>query len=127
MTSGGADMSDNISVGARDILERFLKSFVNLLKEFPKNATDEFVYDDSTLKKIGNAADALNNMDGLFEGEANPFGQEGGRVKESVALLSRLLDELPKNAADEFLYDRDIHQQVEEARDTIVKLYELVS
>lgn len=113
-------MPDNISSEAKEIISRSVKAFTNLLKEFPKEEAGDFVYDESTLKKIGNAADILSEMAALSEASSEP-------LKESFKKLSQLLDELPKDSSDEFLYDREIHRQVEEARDTIVKLNQIIS
>ena len=48
--------------------------------------------------------------------------EEKTKVKDSLKILTRLMDELPKDPADEFMYDRVIHQLVEEARVTVVNL-----
>ena len=120
-------MADNLPAESRESLERFLKPFVNLLKEFPKNAADDFIYDDSTLKKIGHAVEALTHMTGNLSGGSNPFGDAGELVKESLGIFSRLLEELPKDSSDEFLYDRAIHTQVDVAREAVVNLYQLLA
>ncbi|MEN8154430.1 MAG: hypothetical protein ABFR75_10450 [Acidobacteriota bacterium] len=36
--------------------------------------------------------------------------------------LSLLLEELPTDSSDEFLYDRTIHNLVEDAREVVIKL-----
>ena len=113
-------MPDTISSEAKEIISKSVKAFTNLLKEFPKGAADEFFYDASTLKKIGNVGDVLNEMATLEE-----TGSES--LKESFKILSQLMDELPKDSSDEFLYDREIHRKVEGARGTIAKLQNIIS
>lgn len=119
-------MSDNISLEATKIVNQSVKAFTNLLKEFPKNGADNFIYDESTLKKIASAAAALAEMARLVKQKTTSLGEpERDAVKESFATLSRLMAELPRKPADEFLYDRMIHQLVEDARETITKLSRL--
>lgn len=113
-------MPDNMSSQAEEIVSRSVKAFTNLLKEFPKDAADEFVYDESTLKKIGNAGDVLSEMAALSETGSAP-------LKEPFKKLSQLMKELPKDASDEFLYDRDIHRHVEDAREATAKLNNIIS
>ena len=48
--------------------------------------------------------------------------EENNMVTDALKILGQLLDELPKDPADEFMYDRMIHQLVEQARVTIVNL-----
>ena len=121
-------MSDNISMKATNIFKRSIKTFTNLLKEFPKNAVEDFIYDDSTLKKIEAAGDALTDMTTFFKQEATHFKEsERDTVKKALKILSQLMDELPKDSADEFMYDRMIHRMVEESRETITKLNHLFS
>lgn len=108
-------MSDTITPDAKQVINQTITAFANLLKEFPKNATDDFIYDASTLRKIENAGKALTKMTTILQ-----------RNKASHHTLSSLMDELPKNPADEFLYDRAIHKLVEDARETITQLNRLL-
>lgn len=119
----GVKMVDQKSSGSSVIIKETFKVFVNLLKEFPKNSTGEFIYDDATIKKIKQAAIALADLDTL-SGKKSAALKKGDRmiVEESVRVLSGLLAELPKKSSDEFLYDRLIHQKVEKAREVIVRL-----
>lgn len=120
-------MSDNISLDAKKIINQSIKTFANLLKEFPKNAAEDFIYDESTLKKIGNVGDALTEMANLVKQKTTSLGEtERNALKESHKILSLLMDELPGDPADEFLYDRMIHQQVVDARETIAKLSHII-
>lgn len=121
-------MSDKIALDAGKIINHSIETFANLLKEFPKNAADSFVYDESTLKKIGSSGAALAKMAALLKRGKTSFGKiEKSTVEESYNILSRLMDEMPKSPADEFSYDRAIHLQVEEARQAIKKLSHLIS
>ena len=113
-------MPDNMSLQAKEIISRSIQAFTNLLKEFPRDAADEFVYDESTLLKIGDVGDVLAEMAKLTKTGSAP-------LKESFKVLSGLMDELPKEASDEFLYDREIHRQVEDARAAIEKLSTIIS
>lgn len=116
-------MPDNISMDAKNFLDQVIKAFTNLLKEFPRNAAEDFVYDASTLEKIGKAGEILAKMAGFVKQDNSSLGgAEKKAVKESYNILSRLMDELPKDPADEFMYDRTIHRQVEDARESIVTL-----
>ncbi|MCK5058962.1 MAG: hypothetical protein KAT34_20110 [Candidatus Aminicenantes bacterium] len=120
-------MSDNIHPGAKKIIHQSIKAFTNLLKEFPKNAAENFIYDGSTLEKIENAGKALTEMATLLHHKNNPFGEaEKNTLKESYKILTLLMDELPKDPADEFLYDRTIHHHVENARETIEQLNHII-
>jgi len=114
---------ERANLDVKAIVEESLRTFTNLLKEFPRQATDEFVYDASTLKKIDRAAAALTQMAGLCTPDSTSIGgAQADIVRESHAVLSRLMSELPRAAADEFLYDRRIHRLVEDARMTLVRL-----
>jgi hypothetical protein len=120
-------MADNLPAEARESLERFLKPFVNLLKEFPKDAVDDFIYDDSTLKKIGAASEELDRTSEVLKRGADHFDEAGDLVREAIGIFSGLFEELPRDSADEFLYDRDIHNQVEAAREAVVNLYQMLA
>ncbi len=121
-------MVDKISTDTKKVIGHSIKSFGNLLKEFPKIATDNFVYDDSTLKKIGDASNSLNQWNNQLERIANQLDDKTkDEVKVSLNVLTQLMDELPKNSNDEFWYDRTIHQMVEDARETIYKLDQIIS
>lgn len=123
----GVNMAEQKSSGSTGIIKETFKVFVNLLKEFPKNFTGDFIYDDATIKKIKRAVEALREMDMLAKKGSTGLGKKAQEiVKESVGVLSRLLNELPRKSTDEFLYDRLIHQKVEEAREVIVKMGGLV-
>jgi len=120
-------MSDTINPDAKQVISQTVKAFANLLKEFPKNATDDFIYDASTLKKIENAGQALTKMTTLLQqNKVSSVETENNSIKASHHTLSSLMDELPKNPADEFLYDRAIHKQVEDARETVAQLNRLI-
>jgi hypothetical protein len=114
-------MSGNGAMDIEDFLGEFSKTFRNLLKEFPKRATDDFIYDESTMTKIGKASEALAQLSAL-SGEKTAALQENERIKKCHKILSQLMDELPKDPADEFAYDRTIHQLVEDARQTLADL-----
>jgi len=116
-------MSAAISFQPTGEQKRSLKTFANLLKEFPKNASDGFIYDESTLKKINRACDALHHVTELIRQKSSSL-DEGGthKIDGSQKILAKLLDELPREAADEFLYDRTIHRLVEQSREIITKL-----
>lgn len=121
-------MSDKVSSDAKKVIKKTFKTFVNLLKEFPKSASEDFVYDDSTLKKIGNAGQALKELAVFVKAHKSDFpAEERQTVKDCQTVLSRLMEEMPLNSEDEFLYDPLIHQKVEDARETIVKLGSLFS
>ena len=120
-------MSDKISSEAKNIFNRSVKIFANLLKEFPKNAADDFIYDDSTLKKIGDALKALKDMKTFFSKKGSSLGDEENTVKDSLKIFSLLMDELPKDPSDEFMYDRVIHHMVEDTRGAISKITQLFS
>jgi hypothetical protein len=53
--------------------------------------------------------------------------EERQTIKECQSILSALMDEMPLSPEDEFLYDTQIHQQVERAREAVVKLGSLFS
>ncbi len=119
-------MSDNVSSEAKKIIKKTFKTFVNLLKEFPISASEDFVYDDSTLKKIGNAGQILKELVIFINAQPGVFpAEEWQTVKDCQAVLSGLMEEMPLNSEDEFLYDPLIHQKVEDARETVVKLGDL--
>jgi hypothetical protein len=121
-------MPDNISLDVLEILNQTNKTFSNLLKEFPKNAGDDFIYDESTLEKISHANIALDNITPLADKILNDLGEKNQiLVKDPIKSFSRLMAELPRDPADEFLYDRMVHQLVEAARETVVKLNRLIS
>ena len=121
-------MPDKVSSDAKKIIEKTFKTFVNLLKEFPKSASEDFVYDDSTLKKIGNASQTLKELAAFVKAHKSDFpAEERQTVKDFQAILSGLMEEMPLNSEDEFLYDPLIHQKVGDARETIVKLGSLFS
>jgi hypothetical protein len=116
-------MAEQTSSGATGILQETFKVFVNLLKEFPKSSGGDFIYDDATIKKIKQAAEALAEMESLSKKKTLALKKEDRKiVEESVAVLAGLLGELPRKSSDEFLYDRVIHQKVENAREAIVRL-----
>lgn len=108
-------MSDKGTVDVKDFLGECSRTFKNLLKEFPRKATDDFIYDESTMTKIGKASEALAELSAMF-GEITVSHQESERIKESHKILGQLMAELPKDPADDFAYDRFIHQLVEDAR-----------
>lgn len=121
-------MSGNISLETSKRLNQVLATFSNLLKEFPKNAIDDFSYDDSTLKKISQAGDSLTETVGFFKKKSTAITKEDkARIKQSLKVLSLLMAELPKNPEDEFSYDRMIHQLVEDARETVAGLAQIFS
>lgn len=121
-------MSDKVSSDTKKVIEKTFKTFVNLLKEFPISASEDFVYDDSTLKKIGNAGQALKELDTFVQVQPSVFpAEERQTVKDCQVVLSGLMDELPLGPEDEFLYDPLIHQKVEDARETVVKLGSMFS
>ncbi|MCK4762134.1 MAG: hypothetical protein KAW12_08045 [Candidatus Aminicenantes bacterium] len=116
-------MSDNISQDEKKIIKQSINAFTKLLKEFPKNAAGDFIYDGSTLTKIGNAGDALTGMTALLSKEETSLEEtEKNMLKESYSVLSRLMAEMPKKSTDDFSYDRAIHQLVEKAREAVKKL-----
>jgi len=115
-------MPDNINPDAKRVINRSVNVFKNLLKEFPKNAADDFIYDESTLGKINDAAGVLTEMAALIAKKATAGESEQGIIKKSHKTLTLLMEELPRDPADEFLYDRNIHRQVESARETIEQL-----
>lgn len=119
-------MPDKVSSDAKNIIEKTFKTFVNLLKEFPKSASEDFVYDDSTLKKIGNAGQILKELDTIVQAQPSAFpAEERQTLKDCQDILSGLMEEMPLNSEDEFLYDLLIHQKVESAREIVVKLGDL--
>jgi hypothetical protein len=68
-------------------------------------------YDESTLKKINQACDALHNVTELIRQKSSSRGEDGINIKAgSQKILAELMDELPREAADEFLYDSTIHR-----------------
>ena len=116
-------MSAAISLQTTEEQKRSLKTFANLLKEFPKNPLDGFIYDESTLKKINRACDALHDVTELIRQKSSNLGEEGiDKIAGSQKILAQLMDELPREAADEFLYDGTIHQLIEQSREIIGKL-----
>ena len=119
-------MSENGSSHVKDLLGEFSKTFKNLLKEFPKTAVDDFIYDDSTMKKIAKASASMLELYFLFGKKTTAF-VDIERIKESHAILSQLMDEVPKDPADDFAYDRAIHQMVEDARHTLAELDNMAS
>lgn len=119
-------MSENGSLEIKDFLVEFNKTFNNLLKEFPKTAADDFIYDGSTIKKIGKASVALAELSTRFEKKDTAIPNIK-RIKESHESLSQLMDELPRAPADDFSYDRSIHQLVERARQILAELTGLYS
>ena len=124
----GEKMSDKVSSDAKKVIKKTFKMFVNLLKEFPISASEDFVYDDSTLKKIGNAGQALNELAAFVKVHKSAFpAEERQTVKDCQTVLSGLMEEMPLSSEDEFLYDPLIHQKVEDARETIVKLGSMFS
>jgi len=121
-------MANNLSSEEKLSFNQSIQTFSNLFKEFPKKATEDFIYDESTLKKIGDAEDALNEITSLINQISKDLEEQlSNEVKQSLKILSQLMEELPKDAADEFLYDRLIHRQVEDSRETIAKLGALFS
>jgi len=120
-------MSDTINPDAKQVINQTVTAFANLLKEFPKNAAEDFVYDESTLRKIGNAGQALTKMTTMLQQDkTSSVETENNSIEAFHHTLSSLLGELPKNPADEFLYDRAIHKQVEDARETVEQLNRLI-
>lgn len=116
-------MSEKISADAINIIKKTFKVFGNLLKEFPRNAADDFIYDENTIEKIKNAQVTLTEMRGFIRKKSASLGkEEKSMVTDALKILGQLLDELPKDPADEFMYDRMIHQMVEQARVAIVNL-----
>jgi hypothetical protein len=116
-------MSAAISLQPTEEQKRSLKTFANLLKEFPKNPSDGFIYDESTLKKINQACDALHEVTELIRQKSSNLDEDGiNKIAGSQKILAQLMDELPREAADEFLYDSTIHRLVEQAREIITML-----
>jgi len=116
-------MSEKISAEAIKMIKQTFKVFGNLLKEFPRSAADDFIYDENTIEKISHADGILKEMSGFIKKNSASLGkEEKTMIKDSLGILSRLMNELPKDPADEFMYDRVIHQMVEEARVAIVDL-----
>ncbi len=116
---------NNLSENSKKISPS-IKTFTNLLKEFPKNAAENFSYDISTLKKIKKAGTALIELTNIVE--QNTFSQEkmeGNMEKGALKILSQLLEELPKDSSDEFRYDETIYRKVEAARHSIENLSKL--
>lgn len=105
-------MTESNSADTHKKIAQSLKAFANLLKEFPKNPSDDFIYDESTIKKIGAAGDALPVLKEHFKKNR----------ADSIKILDKLMDELPKDASDEFLYDREIHLLVEKSREIVNRL-----
>ena len=116
-------MPEKISADATNIIKKTFKVFGNLLKEFPRSAADDFIYDENTIEKINKAEETLKEMRGFFKKKSASLGkEEKNMVKDSLSILTQLMDELPKDPADEFMYDRMIHELVEQARVTIVNM-----
>jgi hypothetical protein len=116
-------MAGRLKLEEKKDVKRLLKVFANLLKEFPKRGTEEFIYDESTLKKIENCRDAMTEMATLLNKKTTSLDHtDKNAVKESLIKLSSLIDELPTDPADEFLYDRSVHKMVEYAREAIANL-----
>jgi hypothetical protein len=121
-------MADTINPDMKQVIKQTVNAFANLLKEFPKNAAEDFIYDASTLSKIEDADNAVSEMATLFQQDKTSFGEtETNRLKESYHLLTLLMDELPKDPTDEFLYDRTIHRQVENAREAVEQLSRIIA
>ena len=116
-------MTDESALKTSAATFQLLKSFGNLLKEFPRQAADDFIYDESTLKKISRATTAMSDIQPYIdcEGESSADADLSA-FRGGLVILSRLIVELPKDPADEFVYDREIHQMVEAARGTVGKL-----
>lgn len=120
-------MADNISQEKKEIIDQAINTYAKLLKEFPKNAAEDFIYDSSTLAKIGRAGDALNKMASLLKGQQTSPDETGkDTLRDAHDVLSRLMAELPKNPVDDFSYDRAVHQLVEDARETLEKLSRII-
>ena len=116
-------MPDNIDAKAKQVFEQFTATFANLLKEFPKNPAEDFIYDESTLKKIGSAANDWANITNLLKKQPASFEEiHRTKLRDSHKTFSQLMEELPRDASDEFLYDPVIHQLVAKARETIEQL-----
>ena len=116
-------MSAPISLETTEEQKRSLKTFANLLKEFPKNSLDGFIYDESTLKKIKHACGALSDVTKLISQKSSKLGEDGtNKIAGSQKILAQLMDELPRDADDEFSYDSTIHQIIEQSREIIAKL-----
>jgi hypothetical protein len=105
-------MTENNSPDSNAKVAQALKSFSNLLKEFPKNPSEDFIYDGSTIDKITAAGEALPRLKKHFKKNKG----------EMVKILDALMEELPKDSSDEFLYDREIHHLVVKSRKIIQKL-----
>lgn len=120
-------MPGKISLEATKCINHVMATFSNLLKEFPKNATEDFSYDDSTLNKISQSGDALTETISFFKKKSTAITKENkARINKSLKVFSLLMAELPKNPEDEFSYDRMIHQLVEDARETVAELAEII-
>ena len=116
-------MAEKISSRSLVSLEKVFKSFVNLLKEFPKSASNDFIYDESTLKKVALANESLHELSVFLTEKSTAFEEEKKTtIHESLDILGKLMDELPRDSQDQFSYEPEIHQLVEDARETIVKL-----
>jgi hypothetical protein len=128
MVAMGANMVDNKSSDAAKVIKNTFEAFVNLLKEFPRSAGEDFIYDDSTLKKITRGNEALNALISQLKKSKSGFSADEKRaLKEPQSTLSRLMEEMPLSPEDEFLYDSEIHQLVMESREAVVKLGNLFS
>jgi hypothetical protein len=116
-------MPDNMDAKAKQIFDQFTTTFANLLKEFPKNPAEDFIYDGSTLKKISHAANAWTDITTLLKQRPDSLEENHrARIDKSFKTFNQLMEELPRDPADEFLYDRVIHQLVVKARETIDQL-----
>ncbi len=120
-------MFENISVDAQKLMKRTIKAFTNLLKEFPKNADDNFVYDESTLEKIGTAGVALDGLASLLNRESHYLGEAEKKIISGYhQKLDKFIKELPQDPSDEFSYHPEFHDITEEARETVEKLSQAI-
>lgn len=116
-------MAEKISARSLVSVEKVFKAFVNLLKEFPRSASYDFIYDESTLKKIKIAGQSLNELSAYLIEKPQAFkGDMKITIGESLDTLSKLMNELPRSSQDEFSYEPGIHQLVEAAREVIIKM-----
>ena len=121
-------MVDKKTTDSSEIIRNTFGAFVNLLKEFPRSAIEDFIYDESTLKKISKGNDALKALNSAVRDSKSEFSTEQLQtIKDCQTILSLLMEEMPLSPEDEFLYDSEIHQQVEKAREAVVKLGDLFS
>ena len=96
---------------------------INVLPEFPKIDAEDFIYDESTLTKIAAARTALGELSVLLDKDTPLPGKEKTETAgDFLPKLSLLLDELPADSSDEFLYDRTFHNLVQDARKVIIEL-----